>query len=76
LFVSLFLLKINSYICVMTKKDIINKIEDSRTWDSAKHRYAEKLLNEFDSQEVRTYLMNKFRKTNDYFYMSLLKNNQ
>ena len=60
----------------MTKKDIINKIEDSRTWDSAKHRYAEKLLNEFDSQEVRTYLMNKFRKTNDYFYMSLLKNNQ
>ena len=60
----------------MTKKDIINKIEDSRTWDSAKHRYAEKLLNEFDSQEVRTYLMNMFRKTNDYFYMSILKNNQ
>ena len=60
----------------MTKKDIINKIEDYRTWDSAKHRYAEKLLNEFDCEDVRTYLWNKFRNTQDYFYCSLLKNNK
>jgi len=59
----------------MTKKEIINKIEDSRTWDTAKHRYAEKLLNEFDGEDVRSYLMNKYRKTNDYFYCSILKNN-
>ncbi len=57
----------------MTKKDIINKIEDTRTWDSAKHRYAEKLLNEFDSEHVRSYLMKKYRDTNDYFYCSILK---
>ena len=57
----------------VTKKDIISKIEDSRTWDSAKHRYAEKLLNEFDSEDVRSYLMKKYRDTNDYFYCSILK---
>jgi len=59
----------------MTKKDIINKIEDTRTWDTAKHRYAEKLLNEYNTQDVRDYLWNKFRNTNDYFYCSILKNN-
>lgn len=59
----------------MTQKEIINKIEDSRTWDTAKHRYAEKLLKEYDTQDVRTYLWNKFRNTNDYFYCSILKNN-
>jgi hypothetical protein len=59
----------------MTKKEIINKIEDSRTWDAAKHRYAEKLLSEYDTQEVRTFLWNMFRNTKDYFYCSLLKNN-
>jgi len=59
----------------MTKKEIINKIEDNRTWDSAKHRYAEKLLGEFNTKEVRDYLWNKFRNTKDYFYCSILKNN-
>jgi len=58
----------------MTKKDIINKIEDSRTWDTAKHRYTEKLLSEFDCKDVRDFIWNKFRKTNDYFYCSILKN--
>ena len=59
----------------MTKKEIINKIEDNRTWDTAKHRYAEKLLSEFNGKDVREYLWNKYRKTNDYFYCSILKNN-
>jgi hypothetical protein len=59
----------------MTKKEIINKIEDNRTWDTAKHRYAEKLLSEFNGKDVRDYLWNKYRKTNDYFYCSILKNN-
>jgi len=59
----------------MTKKEIINKIEDNRTWDSAKHKYAEKLLSEYDTKEVRDYLWNKFRSTKDYFYCSILKNN-
>ena len=52
----------------MTKKDIINKIEDSRTWDTAKHRYTEKLLSEFDCKDVRDFIWDKFRETNDYFY--------
>lgn len=60
----------------MTKKDIINKIEDTSTWDSAKHRYAEKLLNEYDNKEVRDYLWNKFRNTKDYFYCKLLKDSR
>ena len=59
----------------MTKKDIINKIEDDNIWESAKHRYAEKLLKEYDTQDVRTYLWNKFRNTQDYFYCKLLKDN-
>jgi len=59
----------------MTKKEIINKLEDNRTWDTAKHRYAEKLLGEFNGKDVRDYLWNKYRKTNDYFYCSILKNN-
>jgi len=57
----------------MTKKEIINKIEDTRTWDTAKHRYAEKLLSEHGNQEVRDYLWNMFKTTNDYFYCKLLK---
>lgn len=75
LFVSLFLFRISTYICIMTKKEIINKIEDSRTWDTAKHRYAEKLLNEYNGGDVRDYLWNKFRNTQDYFYCKLLKDN-
>lgn len=59
----------------MTKNEIIKKIEDNRTWNSAKHRYAEKLLGEYDTKEVRDYLWNKFRNTQDYFYCSILKNN-
>ena len=59
----------------MTKNEIIKKIEDNRTWNSAKHRYAEKLLGEYDTKEVRDYLWKKFRETKDYFYCSILKNN-
>jgi len=59
----------------MTKNEIIKKIEDNRTWNSAKHRYAEKLIGEYDTKEVRDYLWNKFRNTQDYFYCSILKNN-
>ena len=59
----------------MTQKEIINKIEDPRTWDTAKHRYAEKLIKEYDTQDVRTYLWNKFRNTQDYFYCKLIKDN-
>lgn len=59
----------------MTKKEIINKIEDDNTWESAKHRYAERLIGEYDSKEVRDYLWNIFRNTQDYFYCKLLKDN-
>lgn len=63
------------YIFIMNQKKLIDKIEDPRTWDTAKHRYAEKLLKEYDTQDVRTYLWNKFRNTQDYFYCKLLKDN-
>jgi len=59
----------------MTKKEIINKIEDNRTWDSAKHKYAEKLLSEYDTNEVGDYLRHKFRSTKDYFFCSILRSN-
>lgn len=59
----------------MTKQEIIKKIEDIGTWDSAKHRYAEMLLREYDGGDVRDYLWNKFRNTQDYFYCKLLKDN-
>lgn len=58
----------------MTKKEIISKIESNKVWNSAKHRYAEKLLNEYDSDEVRNYLWNVFKQTGDYFYASIVKN--
>ena len=57
----------------MNKEQIINRIEDPNTWNAAKHRYAEKLLDEFDSKDVRSYLWDKFCKTKDYFYCSILK---
>jgi len=52
---------------------IINNIEREDVWDSAKHNYANLLIERHDSEFVRDYLFKKFKETNDYYYMSLLK---
>ena len=59
----------------MTKEEIIKQIENPKNWMYAKHRYAERLLKEFDSEQTRDYLFNIFKETGDYFYNKLLKDN-
>lgn len=59
----------------MTKQEIINKIESPISWVSAKHRFAEKLINDHNTKEVRDYLWKMFCNTQDYFYCKLLKDN-
>lgn len=57
----------------MTVKDIIKKKESKQVWDSAKHHYAELLLQTENTEDHRNYLWNKFVSTGDYFYASLVK---
>ena len=52
---------------------IINNIEREGVWITAKHRYADLLIERYDSEFVKDYLFKKFKETNDYYYMSLLK---
>ena len=58
---------------MITKKLLIENITREDVWDSAKHRYADMLLEKYDDEEVRTFLLNKFKKTGDYYYMSIIK---
>ena len=58
----------------MTKNRLIENIERDDVWDSAKHSYADTLLEKYDSNEVRNYLINKFKETGDYYYISIVKN--
>ena len=58
----------------MTKNRLIENIEREDVWDSAKHNYADTLLEKYDSNEVRSYLVNKFKETGDYYYISIVKN--
>jgi hypothetical protein len=57
----------------MDKKRLIENIEREDVWDSAKHSYADTLIEKYNTEDVRDYLMNKFKETGDYYYMSLLK---
>jgi len=57
----------------MDKKRLIKNIEREDVWDSAKHSYADTLIEKYNTEDVRDYLMNKFKETGDYYYMSLLK---
>ncbi len=57
----------------MTKQHLINKIEDPNVGDNAKHRYAEKLISEFNGVDTQSFLLKKFIDTNDDFYISLIK---
>jgi hypothetical protein len=57
----------------MDKKKLIENIEREDVWDSAKHSYADTLIQKYDTEDVRDYLMDKFKETGDYYYMSLLK---
>lgn len=59
----------------MTKDQIIKEIESKKNWMYTKHRYAEQLLKEFDSEDTRLYLLNISKQTGDYFYNKLLKDN-
>ena len=58
----------------MTKNRLIENIEREDVWESAKHNYADTLLEKYDSNEVRSYLINKFKETGDYYYISIVKN--
>ena len=58
----------------MTKNRLIENIEREDVWDSAKHNYADTLLEKYDSKGVRDYLTNKFKETGDYYYISIDKN--
>jgi len=53
---------------------IMEKINNSDVWDSAKHLYADLLLHTYDSEETREFLWDKFKTTGDYYYCSILKN--
>ncbi len=57
-----------------TKESLIENITREDVWDSAKHRYADMLLEEYDDEDVRTFLMDEFKKTGDYYYISIIKN--
>lgn len=57
----------------MDKKRLIENIEREDVWDSAKHSYADTLIEKYNTEDVRDYLLNKFKETGDYYYMSLLK---
>lgn len=59
---------------IMTKNRLIENIERDDVWESAKHNYADTLLEKYDSNEVRSYLVNKFKETGDYYYISIVKN--
>jgi hypothetical protein len=55
-------------------KILMGLIENEDTLPTAKHRYAEVLIERFNNIKVRDYLQSKFNETGDYFYMGLLKN--
>ena len=57
----------------MEKSKLIELIESDDVWTSVKHSYAEMLFEEYNSEEVRDYLLNLSKNTRDYFYLSLLK---
>jgi len=58
----------------MTKNRLIENIERDDVWDSAKHNYADTLLEKYDSKETRNFLFEKFKETGDYYYISIVKN--
>ena len=57
-----------------TPGELKKVIESPRSWDTAKHRSASRLLELYDSEATRDYLWKLFQKTNDYYYCSILKN--
>ena len=57
----------------MEKSKLIELIENDDVWTSAKHSYAKMLFEEYNSEEIRDYLLNLSKNTRDYFYLSLLK---
>mgnify|MGYP005988557579 CR=1 FL=1 len=57
----------------MDKENLIKIIGRKDVWSSAKHIYASILLDKFDSEEVRSFLYDKFVDTGDYYYCSILK---
>ena len=48
-----------------TKESLIENITREDVWDSAKHRYADMLLEEYDDEDVRTFLIDEFKKRGD-----------
>jgi len=56
------------------KELLIENITREDVWDSAKHRYADILLEKYDDEDVRTFLMNTFKQTGVYYYISIIKN--
>jgi len=58
----------------MKMKNLISNIQSDEVWDSAKHKYADMLLEKYDSEEVRDFLFNEFKKTVDYYDCSIIKN--
>jgi hypothetical protein len=57
----------------MDKQRLIENIKREDVWDTAKHSYAETLIKKYDSEDVRDFLFERFKKTGDYYYISLLK---
>tara|TARA_Y100000385_G_C12616094_1_gene434996 strand:- start:321 stop:518 length:198 start_codon:yes stop_codon:yes gene_type:complete len=60
----------------MKMKNLISNIQSDEVWDSAKHSYADMLLEKYDSEEVRDFLFNEFKKTGDYYYCKLIKDKE
>ena len=59
---------------MITKELLIENITRDDVWDTAKHKYADMLLQRYDDEDVRTFLMNTFKQTGDYYYISIIKN--
>ena len=57
----------------MDLNTLIENIERDDVWVSAKHIYASILLKEHDSELVRKFIWDEFKKTGDYYYCSILK---
>lgn len=58
---------------MMSKKTLMDNINRSDVWDSAKHDYASILLENYESEDTRKFLWDKFKTTGDYYYCSILK---
>ena len=59
---------------MITKELLIENITREDVWDTSKHKYADMLLQRYDYEDVRTFLMNTFKQTGDYYYISIVKN--